>query len=83
MASKGGKEVISDLRQAAASDPEDSVRKSAVFALSRLPADEATTQLIAVADTSKDMSVRKQAIFWLGQSDDPKALDYLTKLLKQ
>jgi len=83
MASKGGKKVTGDLRQAAASDPEESVRKSAVFALSRLPADEATTQLIAVADTSKDLAVRKQAIFWLGQSSDPKALDYLTKLLKQ
>jgi len=83
MANKGGKKVTNDLRQAAASDPEESVRKSAVFALSRLPSDEAATQLIAVADTSKDSSVRKQAIFWLGQSNDPKALDYLTKLLKQ
>ncbi len=83
MANKGGKKVTSDLRQAAANDPEESVRKSAVFALSRLPSDEAAAQLIAVADTSKDPSVRKQAIFWLGQSNDPKALDYLTKLLKQ
>jgi hypothetical protein len=83
MANKGGKKVTDDLRQAVANDPEESVRKSAVFALSRLPEDEATAQLIAVADTSKDPSVRKQAIFWLGQSSDPKALDYLTKLLKQ
>jgi HEAT repeat protein len=83
MANKGGKKVTNDLRQAVADDPEESVRKSAVFALSRLPSDEAATQLIAVADTSKDPSVRKQAIFWLGQSNDPKALDYLTKLLKQ
>jgi HEAT repeat protein len=83
MANKGGKRVSNDLLQAAANDPEESVRKSAVFALSRLPSDEAATQLIAVADTSKDPSVRKQAIFWLGQSNDPKALDYLTKLLKQ
>jgi HEAT repeat protein len=83
MASKGGSKVTNDLRQAVANDPEESLRKSAVFALSRLPEDEAATQLIAVADTSKDPSVRKQAIFWLGQSSDPKALDYLTKLLKQ
>jgi hypothetical protein len=83
MANKGGKKVVNDLRQSVANDPEESVRKSAVFALSRLPQDEATTQLISVADTSKDPSVRRQAIFWLGQSNDPKALDYLTKLLKQ
>jgi len=54
-----------------------------VFALSRLPGDEAATQLIAVADSSKDPAVRRQAIFWLGQSNDPRALEYLTKILKQ
>jgi HEAT repeat protein len=83
MANKGGRKVTDDLRQAIANDPEESVRKSAVFALSPLPDGEATSQLITVADTSKDSSVRRQAIFWLGQSNDPKALDYLTKLLKQ
>jgi HEAT repeat protein len=83
MATKGGKLVAGDLRNAAENDPDTQVRKSAVFALSRLPSDEATTQLIQVADTSKDPAVRKQAVFWLGQSSDPRALDYLTKLLKQ
>jgi HEAT repeat protein len=83
MANKGGKRVSEDLRTIATNDPNDQIRKSAVFALSRLPGDEAATQLIAVADSSKDPMVRRQAIFWLGQSNDPRALDYLTKLLKQ
>ena len=83
MATKGGKKVAADLRQAAADDPDTAVRKSAVFALSRLPGDEAATQLIMVAESNRDPEVRKQAVFWLGQSSDPKALDYLTKLLKQ
>jgi HEAT repeat protein len=83
MANKGGKKVSDDLRTIATNDPNEQIRKSAVFALSRLPGDEATTQLISVADTSKDPMVRRQAIFWLGQSNDPRALDYLTKLLKQ
>ncbi len=83
MASKGGKRVTEDLRTLATNDPNDQIRKSAVFALSRLPSDEAATQLIAVADSSKDAVVRRQAIFWLGQSNDPRALEYLTKLLKQ
>lgn len=82
MATKGGKQVAGDLRQATESDPDQQVRKQAVFALSRLPGDEAATQLIQVAGTSKDPEVRKQAIFWLGQSEDPRALAYLTKLLK-
>jgi HEAT repeats len=83
MATKGGKRVTEDLRTIATNDPNDQIRKSAVFALSRLPNDEAATQLIAVADSSKDPIVRRQAIFWLGQSNDPRALEYLTKLLKQ
>jgi HEAT repeats/PBS lyase HEAT-like repeat len=83
MATKGGKRVTEDLRTIATNDPNDQIRKSAVFALSRLPGDEAAAQLIAVADSSKDPLVRRQAVFWLGQSNDPRALEYLTKLLKQ
>jgi HEAT repeat protein len=83
MANKGGKRVTEDLRTIATNDPNEQIRKSAVFALSRLPGDEAATQLIAVADSSKDPAVRRQAVFWLGQSNDPRALEYLTKLLKQ
>lgn len=83
MASKGGKQVAGDLRGLAEHDPELPLRKSAVFALSRLPGDEAATQLIQVPRSSQDPEVRKQAVFWLGQSRDPKALEYLTSLLKQ
>ena len=54
MATKGGKRVTEDLRTLATDDPNEQIRKSAVFALSRLPGDEAATQLIAVADSSKD-----------------------------
>ena len=83
MATRGGKKVTEDLKTSAINDPNEQIRKSAVFALSRLPGDEAATQLIAVADSSKDPAVRKQAVFWLGQSSDPRALEYLTKILKQ
>jgi HEAT repeat protein len=82
MANKGGKRVTDDLRTIATNDPNEQIRKSAVFALSRLPSEEAATQLIAIADSSRDPAVRRQAIFWLGQSNDPRALEYLTKLLK-
>ena len=71
MATKGGKRVTEDLRTIATNDPNEQIRKSAVFALSRLPGEEATTQFIAVAESSKDPAVRRQAVFWLGQSNDP------------
>ena len=80
---KIGKAVPEALRDAAANDPNTQVRQSAVFALSRLPGDESATQLIELAKTSKDFAVRKQAVFWLGQSKDPRALAYLEQVLKQ
>jgi HEAT repeat protein len=75
--------IAETLRAATVSDPEASIRKSAVFALSRLPADQAATELIRVASTSNDPVVRHEAVFWLGQTKDARALDYLEKLAKQ
>jgi hypothetical protein len=33
------------------------------------------------SDNDPDAAIRKKAVSWLGQSNDPKALDYLTKLI--
>jgi hypothetical protein len=57
------------------------VRESAVFALSQRPRDEGVPALIAVARTNKDPEIRKKALFWLGQSHDPRALDLFEELL--
>jgi hypothetical protein len=57
------------------------VREQAVFALSQRPRDEAVPALIAVAKTNKDPEIRKKALFWLGQSGDPRALDLFEQLL--
>jgi HEAT repeats len=81
MASRGGKLVAASLHDAAENDPDAGNRKKAVFAISRMPQGEAATQLVQLAETSKYPEVRKQAVFWLGQSKDPKALEYLTKLV--
>jgi hypothetical protein len=37
--------------------------------------------LIAVAKTNKDPEIRKRALFWLGQSNDPRAIDLFEQLL--
>jgi HEAT repeat protein len=63
-------------------DREDrEVREQAVFALSQLPHDQGVPALIKAAKTSKDPEVRKKAIFWLGQSDDPRALTLFEEIL--
>jgi HEAT repeat protein len=41
-----------------------------------VPKDEAIPELLPVAETNSDPAVRKDAIFWLGQTHDPRALAY-------
>jgi hypothetical protein len=58
------------------------VRKQAVFALSQRPADEGVVSLIHIARTSPHPEIRKTALFWLGQSEDPRALELFEEILQ-
>ena len=58
------------------------LRKQAVFALSQRDPSEGVPRLIHVVKTNPDPEVRKAALFWLGQSDDPRALDLFEQLLQ-
>jgi HEAT repeat protein len=62
-------------------DPDTEVKKRAVFALSQLPKDDGVPKLIEVAQTQRNAEVRKQAFFWLGQSQDPRAVRFITRVL--
>ena len=64
-------------------DPETEVRKKAVFALTQLPKDEGVPKLIEIARSHRDPEVRRQAMFWLGQSRDPRALAFFQQVLSQ
>jgi HEAT repeat protein len=57
------------------------VRESAVFALSQRPREEGVPALIRIVRGNPDPELRKKAIFWLGQSDDPRALALFEELL--
>ncbi len=59
------------------------VKESAVFALSQLRRDEGVTALIRIARTHSSPRVRKRALFWLGQSEDPRALALFEELLSK
>jgi hypothetical protein len=58
------------------------VRKQAVFALSQRTADEGVPALIRIARTNRDPELRKTALFWLGQSEDPRALSLFEEILR-
>ena len=60
---------------------EDEIRKQVVFALSQRPKSESVPELIDLARTSKYPSARRSAIFWLGQTGDPRAADVYAELL--
>jgi hypothetical protein len=60
---------------------ESQARTSAVFALSQLRHGEGIPPLLQVARTNQDARVRRQALFWLGQSGDPRALDLFEEIL--
>ena len=62
-------------------DADLAVRERAVFALSQRPADEAVPALVRIARTSDSPRLRQRAIFWLGQSKDPRALAFLEEVL--
>ena len=53
-----------------------------MFALSQLPKDEGVPLLIDIARKNTNPVVRKQAIFWLGQSKDPRAIEFFAEILK-
>jgi HEAT repeat protein len=55
-----------------------------VLLMSRRPNDPAITdRLISIVKTSKDRELREQAMFWLGQSKDPRATALLEEILRQ
>jgi len=70
------------ITQAIDNDPDVEVKKQAVFALSQLPRDEGVPILIKLAGSHTHPIVRKQAMFWLGQSKDPRALKFFEEVLR-
>jgi len=70
---------LTDLVDDGSADHE--VRETAVFALSQRPRDEGVPALIRFVRTNRDPDVRRKALFWLGQSGDPRALALFEELL--
>ena len=60
---------------------EERIKEQAVFAISQLPKDKSVPMLIDIAKANKSASVRKKAMFWLGQTGDPAALKFFEDIL--
>lgn len=80
LAQRGGPGVPEIILRAVEHDRSAEVREQAVFALSQLEDGEGVEHLLRLCK-SGPMPARKHALFWLGQSDDPRALAVLEELL--
>jgi hypothetical protein len=58
------------------------IREAAVFALSQRPREEGVPALIGIVRRHRDPAIRRRALFWLGQSDDPRALALFEEILQ-
>jgi hypothetical protein len=72
-------EELGELVNDADSDLE--IRKMALFGLSQLSDGQGVPALLDVARTHENRGMRKQAIFWLGQTDDPRAIALFEEIL--
>ena len=83
LAHKAGQKAAGTITDAIDNDPDTKVKERAVFALSQLPKDDGVPRLIEVARTNRNPRVRKQAMFWLGQSKDERALKFFEEILSK
>jgi hypothetical protein len=82
LAQEAGHKAAGTITDAIENDPDTDVKKKAVFALSEMPQEEGVPLLIDQARKNRNPVVRKEAIFWLGQSEDPRALDFIASILE-
>jgi hypothetical protein len=78
-----GEAATRGLDSIAADDRGDlEVREQAVFALSQRPPDEGVSILVGIARNNPHPELRRKALFWLGQTDDPRALALFEEILR-
>lgn len=57
------------------------IKEQLIFGFSQRNSREAVDKLMSIARSDRDKEMRKKAIFWLGQSRDPRVLDFLAELI--
>jgi HEAT repeat protein len=72
-----------DLAAAADDVDRDDPRSSAIFALAQLKHSEGVPSLLEIARSHRDPVLRKQALFWLGESEDPRAIALFEAILRR
>ncbi|HLL69841.1 MAG TPA: HEAT repeat domain-containing protein [Pyrinomonadaceae bacterium] len=80
---RAGKRSLDLLRETVeSSSAETQIQMQAVHAISERPAEESVPLLIKVARTHPNQQVRRRAIHVLGESGDPRALEFFREVLR-
>jgi HEAT repeat protein len=62
---------------------EKEMKEQIIFVLSQNKAEAAIDKLMDIARRDTDRDMRSKAIFWLGQSRDPRVLKFLEELINR
>ncbi len=63
--------------------PAGEMREQLIFVFSQRREPAALDKLISIARSDKDSASRRKALFWLGQSHDPRAIAVLTEVIEK
>ena len=74
-------DVIQFLEKVVKEDSNSEVRKNALTALVHAPRNLGVPALINIAKSHPDNAIRREAIFWLGQNKDPRAMEALVEIV--
>jgi len=64
--------------------PEEDLKESILYGLAQRKNDDAALEaLIEIARTEENPEIVESALFWLGQSDDPRAMEVLLEIIRR
>ena len=81
LAQRAAEQALPAIDAALQKDPDTEVKKLAVNALTRFPTGEGIPKLMEVARTHPNADVRRQAMLRLGDTRDPRVVDFFAQIL--
>ena len=81
LAQRAADQALPTIDAALQKDPDTEIKKLAVNALTRFPNGEGIPKLMDVARTHPNAEVRRHAMLRLGETKDPRAVDFFTQIL--
>jgi HEAT repeat protein len=76
-----GRASVADISALYKSVKDERLREHVIFVLSQRDEEAATTQLISIAREDPDREMRKKALFWLAQKNDPRVTKLITDMV--